>query len=114
MSIICHKWGECNVLWKNADWKWSECQLVAEIIEGLQQRPGVPGEAALPSWLREEKIYDPYEQDKRRRFIELLAKVKGEKDFGEKRQINENVKISVHDVKLVVKKVSGIDISILE
>lgn len=105
---ICHIWSDTAINWNLADWKWSECQLVQEIIYGA------PGEQVLPSWLQEP--YDPYNrqhQEKRKRFVEMIAKVKNEPEFKSKREINENVKISVKDIEMVVKKVSGIDIKIL-
>lgn len=111
MTKICYKWGNCNVLWKNADWKWSECRLVEEIISEL--RPGVPGELLVPEWLREEEPYDPYGKEKRRRFIHLLCKVK-DKEYKDKKEVKENIKITVEDVKLVIKAVKGIEIEVIE
>lgn len=113
MRVICYKWGECNVLWKNANWKWSECALIEEIIAALQ-RPGIPGEEALPPWLREEKPYSPYDKDKRERFIRLLCKVKGESEIDEKKKVRDDIKITIEDVKLVTRAMKGIDIQILE
>lgn len=135
--LICYKWNCVSVAntaavwWNSANWKWSECQLVQEIVGGI------PGEEALQPWLQEqykpyetpeertaelpewlEEPYDAYKQskenrEKRRRFVELIARVKGEDEFNEKRRINENAKISVKDIEMVVKKVTGIDIKIL-
>lgn len=113
MRVVCYKWGECNVLWKNANWKWSECQLVDEII-GVLTRPGVPGEVALPPWLQEEKPYDPYDKEKRERFIRLLCKVKGEPEYNEKKKVRTDIKITLDDVKMVTRAVRGIDIQVLE
>lgn len=90
-----------------ANWKWSECQLVAEILTNLY--PGVPGEEALPSWLQEEP-YNPYDKQKRERFIRLLCKVKGYPEYDEKKKVRDDIKVTIDDVALVVKKVSGIDI----
>jgi hypothetical protein len=97
------------VPWNLADWTWSQCQFVGEIISEI--RPGVPGEHALPPWLQEQyKPYDPYEKQKREKFIRLLCKVKGEPEYDEKKKVRDDIKITVDDVALVIKAVSGIDI----
>ena len=51
MAKICYRWGSCDVVYNLADWTWSECQIVQDIIKGFP--PGAP--PALPDWLREEK-----------------------------------------------------------
>lgn len=109
MYFICHKWGETNVLWKNADWYWSECQLIQEILTG------VPGEHALPEWLKDQ--YDPYNhlhREKRERFVRMILKVKGYKNYNEEKVKKESIKIKTSDIKLVVKAVSGVDLKINE
>jgi hypothetical protein len=113
MRVICYKWGECDVKWSAANWTWKDCRLIDEII-GTLVRPGIPGEVALPPWLREEKPYNPYDKDKRERFIRLLCKVKGEPEYDEKRKVRTDIKITLDDVKLVARAVRGIDIQILE
>lgn len=96
--------------WNMANWKWSECKLVEELLAGI--RPGVPGELALPPWLREEETFGlkKDEKDKRERFIRLLCKVKGYPEFDEKKKVREDIKVTTDDVALVIKTVSGIDI----
>ncbi len=113
MRVICYKWGEASVLWKNANWAWQDCRLVDEIIENLI-RPGIPGELALPPWLQEETPYNPYDKEKRKRFIRLLCKVKGEPEYDEKKEVRTDIKITLNDVRLVTRAVKGIDIQILE
>jgi hypothetical protein len=113
MNVVCYKWGECDVLWKNANWTWSECSLVQEIVGNLN-RPGIPGELVLPTWLQDDKPYSPYDKEKRKRFIRLIAKVKGEAEFDEKKEVMEDIKITIKDIKLVTRAVRGIDIQILE
>ncbi len=108
MSFLCYKWGSTSVPWNMANWKWSECQLVAEVIGGLPG--GIPGEEALPSWLKEEEPYDPYGKEKRKRFIRLLCKVKGYPEYDEQKEVRKDIKITVDDVILVIKKVSGINV----
>lgn len=105
--FLCHKWGETAIKWNTARFKWSECELVGEVLGGFQ--PGVPGDLAVPPWLREEEPYSPYEKDKRERFIRLLCKVKNE-TYSEEKKVREDIKVTIEDVALVVRTVSGIDI----
>jgi hypothetical protein len=109
VAFFCYKWGDCNIQWNLADWTWSECQFVEELISEI--RPGIPGEEALPNWLKEDVPYNPYDQEKRKKFIKLLCKI-NKTDYEEEKMSNKNIKISVNDVSLVIKKVSGIDIKI--
>jgi hypothetical protein len=93
-----------------ANWKWSECQLVEELLSGFH--PGVPGDKAVPPWLREEEHpHNPYEKDKRERFIRLLCKVKGYPEYDEKKKVRDDIKVTIDDVALVIRTVSGIDIT---
>lgn len=110
MPYLCYKWGNCNIPWNTANWTWRECRLIEEILTEI--RPGVPGDLAVPPWLREEP-YSPYDKDKRERFIRLLCKVKNE-TYDEQKRIKENIKITVEDVRLVIKTVSGIDVQLDE
>ena len=93
-----------------ANWTWSECQLIEEILSSIPTT-GIPGEKALPPWLQEEeKPYNPYEQKKRDKFIQLLCKVKGYSEFDEKKKVRDDIKVTINDVALVIKAVSGIDV----
>jgi len=110
--IVCYTWSGCDVLWKNANWLWSECSLIDEVLGDL--RPGVPGELAQPNWLQDDKPHNPYEKDKRKRFINLICKVKGYPTYDEKQDIRDDIKITIEDIKVVVKAVKGIDIQIMD
>ena len=107
--VVCRKWGSTPVKWNVADWKWSECQLVKELLGG------VPGERALPQWLHEEVPYDAYaELKKKKLFLEILCKIEGKTVLNEKREIDMKRKITARDIQLVIKEVAGIDVSIIE
>jgi hypothetical protein len=106
-----HLWSAVDVQWRNANWTWKEVELVEEILSGNQ--PGVPGEWARPPWL-EDKPYNAWDKEKRKVFVRLICKVKGEPAFDEGKEIREDIKITVKDIKLVVKAVKGIDVEILE
>ena len=112
MIKVCNTWVNCDILWKNANWKWEECRLIDEILAG--NLPGVPGELAQPPWLQEDEPYNAYNKEKRKRFIHLLCKIKGGSEFDGKKEIKENVKISLDDIKLVVNTLRGVDVEIFE
>lgn len=106
--LVCHKWGLCGITWVSANWKWSECQLVRDIITGIDATQ------ALPQWLQEP--YDPYnktDQEKRKKFVKLLVKIKGENLKEIEQEKHENAKISIKDVQLVVKTMTGIEIEVI-
>jgi len=44
----------------------------------------------------------------------MIAKVKNYPEYDEKRKVNTDIKISIDDVKLVVKAVKGIDVQVTE
>jgi hypothetical protein len=103
--IIYRKWGSTDVLWKNANWTWGENQIVAEIVTFIGT--GIDAsklyeEEYGPSWMKEES--------KKKRLIHLICKVKGE-SYDETKEV-KNVKITIDDIRLVVKTVSGIELEI--
>lgn len=109
MMNNCTFWSNTGVQWVNSNWTWSECQLIEEII----QSGGVDATTLLPSWV--EEPWDPYrageeEKKKRKRIIKLICKVKDIKYDEEK--MTKDFKITVDDVKMIVKAVSGIDLKI--
>ena len=111
MPYLCYKWGNCSVPWNMANWTWSQCQLVQEIITTVIPT-GIPGELALPSWLQEETFgLKKDDKDKRDRFIILLCKVKGYDETEQRKKVREGIKVTADDVIFVVKAVSGIDIT---
>jgi len=109
MAFFCYKWGKCSVPWNTANWTWRECRLIADLLADI--RPGVPGELAIPTWLREETPHNPYSKDKREQFIRLLCKVRGYSEYDDKKKERNDIEVGVEDVVLVVKTVSGIDIT---
>jgi len=106
MALFCYRWGDCNVPWNLTSWTWSECSLVQDIISGFS--PGAP--PAFPDWLKE----GTRDEEKRKRFIRLLCKVKKEPVYDESKEVKTNIRVTAKDVEMVVKTVAGIDVSITE
>jgi hypothetical protein len=103
---LCPIWGKTDVKWSNANWTWSECRIVGEILEAIHT--GVDASKLIEPHL-------PWIQDKEKKkvLVKLICKIKNEKYEEEKEKI-ENIKITVKDIKLAVKTVSGIEIDIKE
>lgn len=112
MIRMCNFWSNSSTIYKDANWTWEECKLVDEIV--ANNYAGIPGEEALPPWLREEEPYNPYDKEKRKRFINLLCRIKGKPEVDWKREVRPDIKVTLADIKLVVKHVKGIDFEILE
>jgi hypothetical protein len=115
---ICQKWSETQFRWNAANWKWSECSAsippippVPVVVVG--NLPGVDAETLIQPWQLEEP-WNPYKNsEKRKRLIKLICKVKNE-PFEESKYVIENVKISIDDIKMVVKAVNGVELKINE
>jgi len=115
----CIKWDTAGVSWMNANWLWSHCSgsfipPIPPVTSSIViQSPGVDADTIIQPWLIEP--WNPYrasdrEQEKKKRFIKLICKIKG-KTFTEEKEI-EKYEVSVDDVKMVIKTISGIDLDI--
>jgi hypothetical protein len=105
--LICRKWGSTDVRWKDANWLWSECQIAEELLE--QFKGGIDPK----EFYKEEETFWIKDFEKRKRLIRLICKVKGEK-YDESKEIRENIKIKVDDIKLLVKAILDIELKVKE
>ena len=116
MALFCYRWGNANIPWNMANWLWSECQTVQEILTGIGNRPGVDASTLIQPWLDEP--WNPYRagenppqgNSKRLKLIKLICKIKGQK-FEEEKMMKD-FKVTADDIKLVVKTVSGVDLDV--
>tara|TARA_R110002012_G_scaffold103910_2_gene243933 strand:+ start:1592 stop:1897 length:306 start_codon:yes stop_codon:yes gene_type:complete len=90
-------WNTANILWNSNPYTWNEVQLVEEII----QRGGGNIEDDMP-WMKPEK---------KKKLIKLILKVKGKTLTESKTKPIKQYKIKANDVRLVVKEVSGIELT---
>ena len=90
-------WDTANILWNSNSFTWDEVQLVEEII----QRGGGNIEDDMP-WMKPEK---------KKKLIKLILKVKGETLTESKTKLIKQYKIKAEDVRLVVKEVSGVELT---
>ena len=94
-----------NITWNNANFKWNsnlftwdEVQLVQEIIK---QKGGGIIEDDMP-WMKPEK---------KKKLIKLILKIKGKTLTESKQKQIKQYKIKAKDVRLVVKEVSGVELT---
>ena len=90
-------WSSNSIIWSSNSFTWDEVQLVQEII---QQGGGVI-EDDMP-WMKPEK---------KEQLIKLILKIRGETLTESKQKQIKQYKIKAKDVKLVVKEVSGIELT---
>ena len=90
-------WNNNNIVWNSNPFTWDEVQLVQEII---QQGGGII-EDDMP-WMKPQK---------KEQLIKLILKVKGETLTESKTKQIKQYKIKAKDVRLVVKEVSGVELT---
>ena len=90
-------WDKANILWNSNLFTWDEVQLVEEIIK----QGGGNIEDDMP-WMKPQK---------KEQLIKLILKVKGETLTESKQKSIKQYKIKAKDVRLVVKEVSGVELT---
>ena len=89
-------WNTANILWNSNSFTWDEVQLVQEILSG-----GGVIEDDMPQM----------KPEKKEKLIKLILQVKGETLTESKTKQIKQYKIKAKDVRLVVKEVSGIELT---
>jgi len=101
------KWEDANFLWNNNSYLWNEVEIVKKVVGG-------GGGSAYDVWERVKKLTP----EEKKKFIQVIVKVKGNQEYSfphiytEKKEVQNNLDISVEDVKLVVEAVLGIKLQI--
>ena len=90
-------WSDNSIVWSSNSFTWDEVQLVQEII---QQGGGVI-EDDMP-WMK---------PNKKEQLIKLILKIKGETLTESKQKQIKQYKIKAKDIRLVVKEVSGVELT---
>ena len=102
------KWEDANFLWNANPYLWNEVELVKKVVEAKE------GGSVYDVWERVKEL-TPEEKQK---FIQVIVKVKGNQIYSEpytysqKKEVKDNVEISIEDVKLVAEAVLGIKLQI--
>ena len=115
MSVICYKWGNCNVLWRDSNWWWSLCSggiPPTPVASASLQPLGVDATTLIKPW--SEEPWNPYRAGEinkqgNRKMIEMLLKVLGE-EYSEKKEVKK-FDVGVNDIKIKVNP-SNIDLKL--
>jgi len=87
------KWEDANFLWNDNPYTWDEAELVAEVVSAGDSFEKLP-------------------EKKKKKFIELVCRIKGIKVYSGKKPVREDIKITAKDIKLAAKEVLGIDLTV--
>lgn len=100
------KWEEANFKWNLAPtdntktrYTWDDVRFLEDIIDGDTSGSIYAAIEAL-------------EPQKKKRFIELICKVKGIETYSGQKTIRDDITISAVDIQLVIKEVLGINLMI--
>jgi len=106
-NVTCWDWDDGNICWNDNPYCWDDVCLAEEVLE--EAGGGITGDGKVTDWMQG---YEKLDEPKKRRFITLVGKVKGEKDiFKDKKEVKD-VNISIKDIKLTVSEVLGIKIDV--
>ena len=101
------KWEDANFLWNNNPYLWNEVEIVKKVVPK-------EGGSAYDVWERVKEL-TPEEMKK---FIQVIIKVKGNQEYSsphiytEKKEIQNDLDVTVEDVKLVAEAVLGLKLQI--
>ena len=93
-------WSDNSIIWNSNSFTWDEVQLVQEIVKTIQQGGGII-EDDMP-WMKPKK---------KEQLIRLILKVRGETLTESKQKQIKQYKIKAKDIRLVVKEVSGVELT---
>ena len=88
-------WGQANVSWNNNSFTWDEVALVKAALGG----GGI---------MADDMPWTKWENDKKEKLVKLICKVK-DKTYKQTKQIKD-IKITAKDIRLLAKKVLGIEV----
>ena len=85
-----------NIVWGSNPYTWGDVNFVIEIADGLGTGSRRAREARL----------NQFEQEKKKRLIRLICRVKGEKVYDEEKEVGDTY-IKLEDAELVINEVLG-------
>jgi len=88
-------WIESNWIWNSNEFTWGEIALAEQV--------------AVSKGSDYKKTLTPSEQ---KRFVKLVCKVKGIETYSGQKTIDDDVTVTAEDVKLVLKEVLGVDLTV--
>ena len=88
-------WEGSTWLWGNNDFTWGEINLAKKVEEG-----------------KSSEYKKSLTKDEQKRFVKLVCKVKGIETYSGQKTIDDDITVSAEDVKLVIKEVLGVDLTV--
>ena len=102
------KWEDANFLWNANPYLWNEVELVKKVVEAKG------GGSVYDVWERVKELTP----EEKKKFIQVIVKVKGNQEYSspytytEKKEVQNDLDITVEDVKLVAEAVLGIKLQV--
>jgi len=97
-------WDNANFLWDSNPHKWNDVkEIVTKVVKG--------GGSLLEN-------YKKLDKEEKKKFIEVIVKIKGNQEYSspyiynEKKEVQDNIKVTTEDIKMVIKEVLGINLEI--
>ena len=85
-----------TIIWGDNPYTWGDVNFVIEVADGLGTGSRRSREARL----------DKFDDEKKKKLIHLICRVKGEKVYDEKKEVGD-MKIKLDDADLVINEVLG-------
>ena len=92
--------GNTGIVWGNNSYTWGDVQFISEIADGI----GTGSRRARQDRLN--NILDK-EPEKKKRLIHLICRIDGIKVYDDKKEVNDESKVSVKKVEMLIKEVIG-------
>lgn len=103
--LVSLTWDANDLCWNSNPFCWDD---VSFIIESFGK--AVDEDYENTQWI---ETYQKLDKEKKKRFITLMVKVKGDsKEYEQKREVKEDIKVTAHDIKLTVEAVLDIKLDI--
>ena len=83
-----------SIIWGNNEYTWGDVQFVQEIVDGVG------------TGRRRQDRLDRLDDEKKKRLIHLICRVKGEKVFDEDIEVKD-VQVNVKDVDMITEQIIG-------
>ena len=89
-----------NVVWGDNSYTWGDVKFISDIADGI----GTGGRRARQDRL--DKLLDK-DPEKKKRLIHLICRIDGTKVYDGKKEVKEEVDVTVEKVEMLIKEVLG-------
>lgn len=106
MSVDNHIWNTTPFLWNTIPFSWDEVVIIDDIVQQVN------------GGLTYVEAYEKLKDEDKRKFITIIAKVKGNLEFSQPnnysqtKEVNDTIKVSASDIKLVIDSMYNIEMKV--